>query len=593
MASTISATWDSQLPWPDPSTQLHGCSSYATPMGDWYREGQDFPPEVAFGESIELDTIIPDALALEPPVANLTTKETSDSYLPGCLTGQLLSNNQNGDNAAPSIPYALPNQDETHTAWMTSTSTLGLLVTPSSIHNDQATPAIRAHSTKGMAQDDTHGLPPPNTPSHENESSNKRTRTRKHPASFKCELCPSSFTRNTTLREHVRAHFGHRRFRCTICHKTFVHMKSWNRHDVVHSQEKRFICNGTTSEDSHWGCGHRFSREDGLVAHLQSQTGRNCLQPLVESGEIYQPLQDVSSAEFTCEGFLSNGQQWGCGQKFLNRDDVNTHFDSKSGQSCLRHFIVRCALGLQKAQQDDQKQREDNNHSISPTILPQEDTGFAEREPCTNSDPGVGSLAVSEREPESVVGTTTTSSKPRLWTRLQDGSSSNSVPTGTDVGAFRPHMGMGVDLIMEPAMQKGERAQPLSSKKRVRINISQDTTPQGPLRLTLQPHCRVLQEHEISDLNLRSSNRLESLTGIFISFGNWECQVEWSLYFSEQEHGDSGAQFEYRVRAKAPRFGATGCRSRNQVPVVLFFHDSKLKGIGLRRSFDLGVFTLN
>lgn len=89
-------------------------------------------------------------------------------------------------------------------------------------------------------------------------------RRRKHPQRHACPMCPKSFTRSASLKEHICTHIDIRSFPCSVCGKTFTRRPDWKRHERLHSGEKKFICRGELTNSTRWGCGRRFSRMDAL-----------------------------------------------------------------------------------------------------------------------------------------------------------------------------------------------------------------------------------------------------------------------------------------------------------------------------------------
>ena len=101
----------------------------------------------------------------------------------------------------------------------------------------------------------------------------------KKAARHRCRVCQKSFTRATTLREHVRSHDNDRQYDCASCSKSFVRLKDMKRHEATHSGSKPYACIGQ-SFGADWGCGRKFAREDGLLAHFRTKTGWECIQAL-------------------------------------------------------------------------------------------------------------------------------------------------------------------------------------------------------------------------------------------------------------------------------------------------------------------------
>ncbi|GMF00313.1 unnamed protein product [[Candida] boidinii] len=46
-----------------------------------------------------------------------------------------------------------------------------------------------------------------------------------------------------------------------------------------------FVCKGTLKDGSNWGCGKRFARTDALRRHFQTESGKECIRPLIEENK--------------------------------------------------------------------------------------------------------------------------------------------------------------------------------------------------------------------------------------------------------------------------------------------------------------------
>ncbi|KAH7088038.1 hypothetical protein FB567DRAFT_523543 [Paraphoma chrysanthemicola] len=123
--------------------------------------------------------------------------------------------------------------------------------------------------------------------------------TRKHPATFLCNLCPKRFTRAYNLRSHLRTHTDDRPFVCSICGKAFARHHDRKRHEGLHKGEKRFICRGLLGDGQNWGCGRRYARADALGRHLLSEAGQVCIRSALE-----EDVGPITNAKATCpDGF--------------------------------------------------------------------------------------------------------------------------------------------------------------------------------------------------------------------------------------------------------------------------------------------------
>lgn len=96
-----------------------------------------------------------------------------------------------------------------------------------------------------------------------------------------CHLCQKSFGRRSTYLKHQRTHSGHRSFACRVnnCTASFKQSNERNRHEKsVHGKSKPWTCGGFRSGGEHWGCGASFPRSDGLREHHRKTVkGRQCI----------------------------------------------------------------------------------------------------------------------------------------------------------------------------------------------------------------------------------------------------------------------------------------------------------------------------
>ncbi|KAI9685458.1 MAG: hypothetical protein M1822_004589 [Bathelium mastoideum] len=95
---------------------------------------------------------------------------------------------------------------------------------------------------------------------------------------FPCPTCSKTFTRNHSLKTHLRTHNKTTaRFKCNFCDKTFGHNKDKIRHESTHATDrKRFVCAGSSAEGVAWGCGKCFSRSEHLQRHMNRKNGQGC-----------------------------------------------------------------------------------------------------------------------------------------------------------------------------------------------------------------------------------------------------------------------------------------------------------------------------
>ena len=123
--------------------------------------------------------------------------------------------------------------------------------------------------------------PPPPSPTQQTQP-RAQTRSRRQKTVNSCPMCNKTYTRAYNLKSHILTHANERPFVCETCGKSFARQHDCWRHEDLHSGEKRYVCGGELSSKAgtHWGCGKRFARVEGLRIHLRSEAGRMCIQPL-------------------------------------------------------------------------------------------------------------------------------------------------------------------------------------------------------------------------------------------------------------------------------------------------------------------------
>lgn len=183
-------------------------------------------------------------------------------------------------------------------------------------------------------------------------------RQTKEPARYPCTepLCSKRFTRRGALKEHTRrSHTKDYPFTCRrqdSCSKSFATLRDRDRHELVHDEDKQFVCLGCVKVagfDIPWGCGKKFTREDGLVAHLKA-SGRTCYEHLSWelSRDICRILWDyrkhgslqTTIGIWTCQygnpwNLVSGKSSWnGCGEQFGTYVTLRSHLKNDNGGSC-------------------------------------------------------------------------------------------------------------------------------------------------------------------------------------------------------------------------------------------------------------------
>ncbi|KAH7163352.1 hypothetical protein B0J13DRAFT_634582 [Dactylonectria estremocensis] len=103
---------------------------------------------------------------------------------------------------------------------------------------------------------------------------------------IRCPECPKSFTRRSTLRNHLRTHENSKPFRCSACDKAFTRQSDCKRHEAIHASDKKYLCAGELIDGTPWGCNAGFTRADKLQDHFRSAIGKKCIAVKMKEMEL-------------------------------------------------------------------------------------------------------------------------------------------------------------------------------------------------------------------------------------------------------------------------------------------------------------------
>lgn len=120
--------------------------------------------------------------------------------------------------------------------------------------------------------------------------------------SFKCPMCPKTYTKVSGLKVHLRVHSGYRPYSCDICKKSFVRADELARHSRTHLGDTPHVCQFCnkgfkeradleTHEKNHESCkddkksylyvcpicNKRYTQSTGLRVHMRTHTGKSQL----------------------------------------------------------------------------------------------------------------------------------------------------------------------------------------------------------------------------------------------------------------------------------------------------------------------------
>lgn len=152
-------------------------------------------------------------------------------------------------------------------------------------------------------------------------SLNNHMKTHSSEKAHSCSYCGKCFSRVDLLKAHKRTHTGERPYSCNMCSKTYAHPSQLRIHKRIHTGEKPYCC-------SH--CGKRFNEHNQLKVHLRTHTGERPYS-CQECGKTFSNAGNLRIHEriHTGEKPYCCAQ---CGKKFNGLGDLKTHYRIHTGE---------------------------------------------------------------------------------------------------------------------------------------------------------------------------------------------------------------------------------------------------------------------
>jgi uncharacterized C2H2 Zn-finger protein len=95
-----------------------------------------------------------------------------------------------------------------------------------------------------------------------------------------CQPCNRVFKKKFNYTSHMHTHTGDKPFKCSQCDYSSARRNDYRRHMGTHSSEREHVCQGFLRNGDRWGCGKSFNRADILSQHHRSNVGKECVRPL-------------------------------------------------------------------------------------------------------------------------------------------------------------------------------------------------------------------------------------------------------------------------------------------------------------------------
>uniref|UniRef100_A0AAG5D5X0 C2H2-type domain-containing protein n=1 Tax=Anopheles atroparvus TaxID=41427 RepID=A0AAG5D5X0_ANOAO len=155
---------------------------------------------------------------------------------------------------------------------------------------------------------------------------------RNHSAEKKyvCEFCQKGFTQQANLRNHVRIHTNERPYVCVDCGKAFTQITNLNNHRRLHTGERPYVCIESN-------CGRSFAQVTNLNNHMKthhkttlSTRGFFCPQCPDKSFKQQSHLQQHMKIHGTNFGYSCTK----CEEKFIQESHLVLHMKQHGDYAC-------------------------------------------------------------------------------------------------------------------------------------------------------------------------------------------------------------------------------------------------------------------
>lgn len=124
----------------------------------------------------------------------------------------------------------------------------------------------------------------------------KRLKKNDEDEEYVCKHCGKDFPRKSNHDSHIRMHSTIKPYVCQFCSKAFVRRSDMNRHERSLHLKTAYRCIGRC-HGKKWGCGHLYSRRDGLRKHWKSLQGRECLRQFLKLDGILEKYDEIHDLE--------------------------------------------------------------------------------------------------------------------------------------------------------------------------------------------------------------------------------------------------------------------------------------------------------